>query len=59
MAVEYGREPAQALGDVDTERRLPSDLDPVVRVHALDGRRVARLFAKALGCVVRLLVGGG
>ena len=32
LAVEYGREPAQALGDVDTECRLPGDLDPVVRV---------------------------
>src|SRR5690348_5733588 len=56
LIVEHGGEPAQAFGDMDTERRFPGDLDPVVRVRTLDLRRVARLLAEALRSLIGLIV---
>jgi hypothetical protein len=43
---------------MDTERRFPGDLDPVVRVRTLDSRRVARLPAETLWSLIGLIVRG-
>src|SRR6476660_2314580 len=58
LIVEHGREPAQAFGDMDTERRFPGDLDPIVRVRTLDLRRVARLLAETFRSLIGLIVRG-
>src|SRR5690242_13172483 len=58
LIVEHGGEPAQAFGDMDTERRFPGDLDPVVRVRTLGLRRVARLLAETLWSLIGLIVRG-
>ena len=55
LIVEHGGESAQAFGDMDTERRFPGDLDPVVRVRTLDRRRVARLLAETLRSLIGLI----
>src|SRR2546430_17165682 len=54
LIVEHSGEPAQAFGDMDTERRFPGDLDPVVRVRTLDLGRVARLLAETLRSLIGL-----
>src|SRR6266513_2118682 len=55
LVVEHGGEPAQAFGGMDTERRFPGDLDPVVRVRTLDRRRVARLLAETFRSLIGLI----
>jgi hypothetical protein len=54
-AIEQGGQAAQALGGMDAEHRFPGDLDPVVRLHPLDRRRIARLLAEVLRCLDRFL----
>src|SRR5689334_10278667 len=56
LVVENSGESAQAFGGMDTERRLPGDLDLVVRVRTLDRRRVARLLAETLRGLIGLIV---
>src|SRR6185437_1607951 len=58
LIVEYGGEPAQAFGDMDTERRFPGDLDPVVRVRTFGLRRVAGLPAETFRSLIGLIVRG-
>ena len=55
MSSADGGEPAQAFGDMDTERRFTRDLDPVVRVRTLGRRRVARLLAETLRSLIGLI----
>src|SRR5256886_14959358 len=58
LIVEHGGEPAQAFGDMDTERRFPGELDPVVHVRPLHLPRVARLLPENPRSLLRPILRG-